>query len=492
MKNIPLAIFVLFMMFYASVSSQDFDADFFVSEFSKYDLAMENLRDMKHDFVLNQLHVIAGRSPEITIRQVGTSVEGRSINMLSFGAGPMTLLLWSQMHGDEPTATASLLALFNYLAQNPESEFVKNLHNRLSINAIVMLNPDGAERFQRRNAQDIDINRDARLLQSPEGQTLKKVKEELNPDFGYNLHNMTGREMVGESKKLLNIAFMAPPYNKENEDTPTRIRAKKLVVLMKDILDKFIAGHISIYKADYMPRAFGDAMQNWGVSTVLIESALHDHQDAHFLVKMNFVALLASFDAIAGEKLNQVDASLYDEIPIEGTPLFDLMIRNALIYNGTVIPPFIADIGINIDQNFADDSLENAAFIRDLGDLSIITGGRQEIDAGNLAIMPGLISVNPNADSNEMYKCGITTNYGNTGTSGNKLVIPPGSFPLDPALIGSYTFHLADSLGIKKTGKIMRGQKADLVIFEKTEDDRFDCQQIKFVIKNGKIVYQNP
>jgi hypothetical protein len=31
-----------------------------------------------------------------------------------------------------------------------------------------MLNPDGAQRFQRRNALGIDINRDARALVTPE------------------------------------------------------------------------------------------------------------------------------------------------------------------------------------------------------------------------------------------------------------------------------------------------------------------------------------
>ena len=34
--------------------------------------------------------------------------------------------------------------------------------DNLTIHVVPMLNPDGAERYQRRNVQDIDINRDAR------------------------------------------------------------------------------------------------------------------------------------------------------------------------------------------------------------------------------------------------------------------------------------------------------------------------------------------
>ena len=328
-----LFLFILFTV----AHSDDFDAQNISDQYEQYALAPADLRSMNHEFVVSQLKAISALNSRIRLIQVGASVEGWSINMLSYGSGDIKLLLWSQMHGDEPTATASLLALFNFLARNNDRPLIKNLYENLSINAIVMLNPDGAERFQRRNVQDIDINRDARLLQSPEGRTLKAVKDSLNPDFGYNLHNMTGREMVGDSRKLLNIAFMAPPFNKENEDTHTRLRAKKLVVYMKGILDNFIEGHISIYKADYMPRAFGDAMQNWGVSTVLIESALHDNEEPDFLVKMNFVALLGSFDAIASGKLDGINAADYDEIPIEGRSLFDLMIRNVLIYNGEIV-----------------------------------------------------------------------------------------------------------------------------------------------------------
>ena len=42
-----------------------------------------------------------------------------------------------------------------------------------------MLNPDGAERFQRRTATDIDMNRDALRLQTPEGTLLKHMQQTL-------------------------------------------------------------------------------------------------------------------------------------------------------------------------------------------------------------------------------------------------------------------------------------------------------------------------
>ena len=42
----------------------------------------------------------------------------------------------------------------------------------LTIRAIPMLNPDGAEVFRRRNAQNIDINRDTINLETPEANIL--------------------------------------------------------------------------------------------------------------------------------------------------------------------------------------------------------------------------------------------------------------------------------------------------------------------------------
>src|SRR5690606_1857738 len=45
----------------------------------------------------------------------GESVEGRAIHHLTLGHGPLGVLLWSQMHGDEPTATSALIDLCQWL-----------------------------------------------------------------------------------------------------------------------------------------------------------------------------------------------------------------------------------------------------------------------------------------------------------------------------------------------------------------------------------------
>ena len=479
-----IRIFVLFIAAFSQVPAGSYNAQQMADQFSRYANAPVNLQLMKHAVVESTLYQIAGKNPRIVLKEVGRSVEGRSINMLSFGNGKTRLLLWSQMHGDEPTATAALLAIFNFLAQNDGMPFVEDLYRDLNINAIVMLNPDGAELFQRRNIQDIDINRDARLLQSPEGQTLKRVREQIDPHFGYNLHNMDGREQVGRTRKLLNIAFMAPPFNYEDEDTASRIRAKKLIVRMKEILDQFIPGHMSRYDADFMPRAFGDAMQNWGVSTVLIESALHDDSDPHFLVKMNFIALLGSFAAIQTGDVDGADADLYDQIPLEGVALFDLLIRDISIYNGAGIPPFRGDIGINLN---AGDSRPARGVISDIGDLTVITGGRRELSGEGFTVMPGLTAVTDSGSGEELIRAGVTSVFTPENKEETGLRIPPKSFLLDALEIRKHCTALDETGNI-----IRRGRTADLVIFKDTGDGMFRTENIIYVIRNGKIEYKKP
>src|SRR5260221_2111423 len=98
------------------------------------------------------------------IKEIGKSFEGRPIRLVTAGTGTTRVLLWSQMHGDESTATMAIADILNYLPTSGNDDPVRQILSSLSIHFLPMLNPDGAERTQRRTAQLIDMNRDALAL----------------------------------------------------------------------------------------------------------------------------------------------------------------------------------------------------------------------------------------------------------------------------------------------------------------------------------------
>ncbi len=479
---------VIIMVIPTLLNAERLDLERLYNEFPDYVLTPVNLMEMKHAFVVEEMKNIQSLTDQIKLEQVGKSAEGRSINMLSFGRGKTKLLLWSQMHGDEATASAGLLSVFYYLAKNIDQPYVKSLNDNLSIHAIIMLNPDGSENYQRRNTQGIDINRDAQRLATPEGKILKRMHEQIQPDYAFNLHDMRGKETVGESGKLLTKALMAPPYNKENEDSQTRVRAKKLVVIIKNALDTYIAGHVARYKADYMPRAFGDAFQNWGVSTVLIESGIPNLPAPHHLTRLSFLSLFAAFDAISEGYVMDIDPLEYEQIPLEGIQLFDMIIENALIYNGKNQIPFRGDIGINVSREWKENKTVLTGIIEDIGDLSI-TSGRTIIKDDNLIVTPGFIMVSDDP-SEAATKKGITTQIKSNHSAANDLAGYPKEKQINPKMIYSLTGEPAKKLGLKNKGIIDIDKSADLLIFRSQNSEKLYLNELFYVIKNGQIVYR--
>src|SRR5512138_3114710 len=139
-----------------------------------------------HRTIVNELEHLTARSHGlVTIEELGSSLEGRSINLLRAGKGPKSVLLWSQMHGDESTATLALCDLIHYLALHGEEKgWVRSMLEQITIGMIPMLNPDGAEACRRQNAVQVDINRDARGLTTPEARILRETHRALRPLFG--------------------------------------------------------------------------------------------------------------------------------------------------------------------------------------------------------------------------------------------------------------------------------------------------------------------
>lgn len=306
--------------------------------------------------------------------QIGNSAENRSINLLKLGTGKTKIFLWSQMHGDEPTATMALLDLLNYMALNRNSAEVKKILSETTLLIIPMLNPDGAERFQRRTSQEIDINRDALRLQTPEARILKETRDKYNPEIGFNLHDQDPRYTVGEKGTVAAISLLAPAYNVVKNDNEVRIRAKKVVSELTLVLQQFTPDHIGRYDDSFEPRAFGDNIQKWGTSVVLIESGgWKNDPEKMFIRKLNCVGLLSVFHSIATKAYEKTGTSVYENIPMNTRNLFDIIIEKITVTFSDGRPPLIADIAINKEEVRDSTGTRWEGRVVDYGDLSVFS-----------------------------------------------------------------------------------------------------------------------
>ncbi len=339
----------------------------------------------RHEAVTAELRRLVERSRGVlSLRDAGASIEGRSIQIVSFGHGPKTILLWTQMHGDEPTATLALMDILGILAatRRPES-WVKELLARTTVHALPMLNPDGAERAQRLNAAGIDINRDALALVSPEARILFEAHRRLKPDYAFNLHDQP-LASAGPVPEVTALSLLSPACDEARSTPPVRLRAMKVGALIADLLGPIVAGHVATYDDAFMPRAFGDAMQSWGTSTLLIESGHWPRDPEKRLIRrLNAVALLAAIHAIGTGVVKTTSPNAYLRLPRNGRMLFDVLVRHVTLRAGSSGWTGNVDIGLMADpprHTRADPSAPVLVRVQEIGDLGAF-GALEVLDA---------------------------------------------------------------------------------------------------------------
>ncbi len=317
------------------------------------------------------------------IETVGQSAEGRPLRHVSWGQGGKRVLLWSQMHGDESTASMALVDLFRFLGEHPDHPLVQRLRSGTTLDFLPVVNPDGAARFQRRNAQGIDVNRDARALASPEARALHALRERLRPDFGFNLHDQQVGYRAGDSDNGTAIALLAPAYDEAREVNAIRARAIEVAVAIRAVLEPYIGGHIAKWDDTFNPRAFGDLTSKAGVSTVLIESGgIEGDPHKQRLRKLNFLALVGALDAIATGAHAGLPRARYEELPENGKVWPDLRITG-----GTLALPGQPPAKVDLLVKFDDPLLGRGGTIADIGDMGQARA-RRTIDASGLYIVP--------------------------------------------------------------------------------------------------------
>ncbi len=325
----------------------------------------------------------------LTVNEVGRSNANREIYQVEWGTGPLKVFMWSQMHGDEPTATSALVDMFAFLQKNRSSDRIKKIGEMITIRAIPMLNPDGADAFQRRNLQGVDINRDALDLKTPEARLLKQLRDDWMPAIGFNLHNQGRLTTVGRSVNQAAISFLTVFGDAAKTTNYGQQRNQRVVSAMVTALRKFIPGHIARYSDEWTPTAFGDNFSAWGTPTILIETGGLYGKDEMYLVKMNFVAFMTALDVLATGSESKQDTKLYSSLPENSAGgLYDFIFRRANIVGKTVGESAVtADIAVNAERRRASFAASN--FIRNIGSLSDFHG-LEEYDVSGFNVVQRL------------------------------------------------------------------------------------------------------
>ncbi|MBN2279001.1 MAG: succinylglutamate desuccinylase/aspartoacylase family protein [Candidatus Marinimicrobia bacterium] len=134
----------------------------------------------------------------IVLESAGKSIENRDLWLLNIKPdnlveNPLKVFLFAQQHGNEPAGKEAIIWLAKYLADNPDL-----MDHNIDLWLMPMVNPDGAEKKQRRNASGADLNRDHLLLSQPETQTLYQVWHKIQPHLTVDCHefNRTSQSIL--------------------------------------------------------------------------------------------------------------------------------------------------------------------------------------------------------------------------------------------------------------------------------------------------------
>ncbi|PRX55009.1 M14 family zinc carboxypeptidase [Flagellimonas meridianipacifica] len=386
----PFVVFIAFLFFFSISNAQVNITSRLYDTYSNYKEPSLTKRRIKHKQIQPLIQRFADNS-KFKVQKVGESIQGRDLHLISIGSGEEDIFLWSQMHGDEPTATQAIFDILNFLDAPEFAEEKDEILAKTKLHFLPMLNPDGAEIYQRRNALGVDINRDALRLQSPESRVLKRIRDSLDADFGFNLHDQSTYYNAYLTDKPATISYLATAYNYEKDINETRANAMKVIVYMNDIIQKYAPGQVGRYSDEFEPRAFGDNISKWGTSLILIESGGYTNDiEKQEIRKLNYVSILSAIYTIAQGSYKDISIEDYEKIPRNDRKLFDLKIENAT-YN-LLGKDYVLDLGIRRQEidNASHEDFYYKSTIVDQGDLSTFYGYETFDASGYTIVAPRL------------------------------------------------------------------------------------------------------
>jgi len=312
--------------------------------------------------------------PKSITSVIGYSEEGRSIYSIKIGRGAKRVLLWSQMHGNESTTTKAVIDCINLFLTN--NILPNSILTECTLLIIPILNPDGAERYTRLNANNIDLNRDAKDLSQSESRVLRKVYDDFKPDFCFNLHGQRTIYNVGDTNKSSILSFLSPSQDAERTITSNRKVAMQVISEINTFLQAEIPGCIARYDDAFNINCVGDMFQFLDTPTLLYEAGHYPSDYSREEVRrLMFLAILKALLVISDE----IDTTSYEDyfkIPENDKKFYDIIIRNAKLEQNS---DTTLDIGILYREELKNKKIE---FIPVVESISKLDGffGHREID----------------------------------------------------------------------------------------------------------------
>ena len=305
------------------------------------------------------------------ITEIGKSVQQRSIYQVQIGTGKTKILMWSQMHGNEPTTTKGLFDFFNFLSK--DSELAQQIKNKYTLLCIPMLNPDGAFAYTRENANSVDLNRDAYLASQPEMKLLRILYEEFKPDYCYNLHDQ--RTIFGTEGFNLpaTMSFLAPAFNNDRDYNEVRMKAIVIINKMNRALQEYIPYQIGRFDDSYNVNCTGDYFTTQNTPTILFEAG-------HFQMdygrdesrKYVFISLLSSLLDNYENVIVDNELDNYLRIPQNNKRFFDFIYKNVKIIDNSVEK--IINFAAQYDEVLENNEIYFKAKISKVSDLEEYSG----------------------------------------------------------------------------------------------------------------------
>jgi hypothetical protein len=138
--------------------------------------------------LVDYLQKVTEKTDEITYSIIGTTVYNRPIPLVILktpgSSKKPSILFIAQQHGNEPSGKEGMLLLLKDFAKGDYTDWL----DKFDLYILPQLNPDGGDQNQRRNASDIDLNRDHLILQSNEARIAQNLFDTLRPIVTVNFH----------------------------------------------------------------------------------------------------------------------------------------------------------------------------------------------------------------------------------------------------------------------------------------------------------------